>query len=63
MAAISNIHGERKLSDHFGVAADVSVRPESDPEGTEDVLRNRSREDSRRASADRMDRHVSSQQS
>ena len=23
--AISNIHGERKLSDHFGVAADVSV--------------------------------------
>ena len=25
--AISNIHGERKLSDHFGVAADVSVRP------------------------------------
>ncbi|MDE2903601.1 MAG: endonuclease/exonuclease/phosphatase family protein [Chloroflexota bacterium] len=24
--AISNIHGERKLSDHFGVAADVSVR-------------------------------------
>ena len=25
LAAISNIHGERKLSDHFGVAADVSV--------------------------------------
>ena len=24
--AISNVHGERKLSDHFGVAADVSVR-------------------------------------
>lgn len=24
--AISNIHGDRKLSDHFGVAADVSVR-------------------------------------
>lgn len=23
---ISNVHGERKLSDHFGVAADVSVR-------------------------------------
>jgi endonuclease/exonuclease/phosphatase family metal-dependent hydrolase len=23
--AISNIHGKRKLSDHFGVAADVSV--------------------------------------
>ena len=26
LAAISNVHGERKLSDHFGVAADVSVR-------------------------------------
>ena len=25
--AISNIHEDRKLSDHFGVAADVSVRP------------------------------------
>ena len=25
--AISNIHEGRKLSDHFGVAADVSVRP------------------------------------
>ena len=24
--AISNVHGERKRSDHFGVAADVSVR-------------------------------------
>ncbi len=24
VAAISNIHGERKLSDHFGVASDVS---------------------------------------
>ena len=23
----ANIHGEKKLSDHFGVAADVSVRP------------------------------------
>ena len=23
---ISNIHGDRKLSDHFGVAADVLVR-------------------------------------
>lgn len=28
--AISNIHDGRKLSDHFGVAADVSVGPESD---------------------------------
>ena len=27
MDAISNIHEGRKLSDHFGVAADVSVRP------------------------------------
>ena len=25
--AISNVHDDRKLSDHFGVAADVSVRP------------------------------------
>ena len=25
--AISNIHDDRKLSDHFGVAADVSVQP------------------------------------
>ena len=30
LAAISNIHENRKLSDHFGVAADVSVGPESD---------------------------------
>ena len=27
VAAISNILGERRLSDHFGVSADVSVRP------------------------------------
>ncbi len=31
LVAISNIHGERNLSDHFGVAADVSIRPASDP--------------------------------
>lgn len=36
LAAISNIHGERKLSDHFGVAADVSVRPVSDAEESDD---------------------------
>ena len=34
--AISNVHGERKLSDHFGVAADVSVRPVSDPRDSGD---------------------------
>ena len=27
LAAISNIHDGRKLSDHFGVAAEVSVQP------------------------------------
>ena len=36
VAAISNIHGERKLSDHFGVAADVSVRTVRDPEESDD---------------------------
>ena len=36
LAAISNIHGERKLSDHFGVAADVSVRPVRVPEDSGD---------------------------
>ena len=34
--AISNIHGDRKLSDHFGVAADLSVRPARDPEASDD---------------------------
>ena len=34
--AISNIHEERKLSDHFGVAAGVSVRPVRDPEDSDD---------------------------
>ncbi|MDE0100981.1 MAG: hypothetical protein OXN89_01245 [Bryobacterales bacterium] len=34
--AISNIHGERRLSDHFGVAGRVSVRPVSDPGGPDD---------------------------
>ncbi len=33
--AISNIHGDRKLSDHFGVAAEVSVRPVRDPEASD----------------------------
>ena len=36
LGAISNIHGEKKLSDHFGVAADVSVRPVRDPEDSAD---------------------------
>lgn len=35
LAAISNIHGERKLSDHFGVGADVSVRPVRDAEDSD----------------------------
>ena len=34
--AISNLHEGRKLSDHFGVAADVSVRPGRDPEDSDD---------------------------
>jgi len=34
--AISNIHGDRKLSDHFGVAAEVSVRPVCDPKDSGD---------------------------
>ncbi len=34
--AISNIHEGRKLSDHFGVAADVSVRTVRDPEESDD---------------------------
>jgi len=36
VAAISNVHGERELSDHFGVGADVSVRPVSDPKDSGD---------------------------
>ena len=36
LATISNVHEDRKLSDHFGVAADVSVRPASDPEDSDD---------------------------
>ena len=34
--AISNIHEGRKLSDHFGVAAELSVQPVRDPEGSDD---------------------------
>ena len=34
--AISNIHEGRKLSDHFGVAAEVSVRPRRDAEDSDD---------------------------
>ena len=34
--AISNIHGERRLSDHFGVAAEVSVQPVSDSKDSDD---------------------------
>ncbi|MDE2766954.1 MAG: hypothetical protein OXI70_02555 [Chloroflexota bacterium] len=34
--AISNVHGERKLSDHFGVAAEVSVRPVRDSKDSDD---------------------------
>ena len=36
LATISNVHEDRKLSDHFGVAADVSVRPASDPKDSDD---------------------------
>ena len=34
--AISNIHEGRKLSDHFGIVADLSVRPARDPEDSDD---------------------------
>lgn len=34
--AISNIHEGRKLSDHFGVAAELSVRLVRDPEASDD---------------------------
>ena len=34
--AISNIHEERRLSDHFGVAAELSVRPVRDQEDSHD---------------------------
>ena len=36
LAAIGNIHGERKLSDHFGVVAEVSARPVCDPKDSDD---------------------------
>ena len=36
LATISNVHEDRKLSDHFGVAAGVSVRTGSDPEDSDD---------------------------
>ena len=34
--AISNFHEGRKLSDHFGIAAELSVRPVRDPEDSDD---------------------------
>ena len=34
--AISNLHEGRKLSDHFGVAAELSVRPLRNPEASDD---------------------------
>ena len=34
--AISNLHEGRKLSDHFGIAAELSVRPVRDPEDSDD---------------------------
>ena len=36
LATISNVHEDTKLSDHFGVAADVSVRPARDPKDSDD---------------------------